>query len=58
MTKVDECIKNKDWRELAKLTVATIKAKKARERKFKTIRANRDKNIEVIHYQIDKGRKG
>ena len=58
MTKVDECIKNKDWGELAKLTVATIKAKKARERKSIIIRANRDKNIEVIHYQMDKCRKG
>ena len=58
MTKVDECIKNKDWGELAKITVATIKTKKARERRLKTIRENRDKDIEVIHYQMDKGRKG
>ena len=57
MTKVDECIRDKDWGALALITSEAIKIMKARELKHKTIKENRDKGKLAIQYEIDKGRK-
>jgi len=57
MTKVDECIRDKDWGALALITSEAIKIMKARELKFKTIKENRNVAKEVIGYEVTRGKK-
>jgi len=57
MTKIDECIKNKDWGALALITSEAIKIMKARELKFKTIKENKNKSKEATAYEVCRGKK-